>query len=234
MSDWGIYMTGNKKKVVVTGSEGLLGKVICNDLSGYQLIKLDLSLGHDLSDTDFVNNFFTKEKNIYGLVNLFSINPQPEDESEDIYSLTKNSIREYIEINTISLFHVCQQFAKRNKLGSIINFSSIYGVVSPKHFIYAENFTKHIGYTISKSSVLGMSKYLSTILAPDIRVNTIIPGGVYNNQDKSFVDNYSSMTPMKRLMHKKEIITAVEYFLDENSSYTTGAELHIDGGWTSW
>ena len=79
---------------------------------------------------------------------------------------------------------------------SIINFSSTYGVNSPKHFIYKEGFTKHIGYTITKSGVIGMTKYLATYLAPKIRVNVIVPGGIENNQSKDFKENYSKMAPI--------------------------------------
>ena len=223
-------------KVIVTGSEGLLGKTICESLNNdYEIIKLDIKLGHDLSNEDQVKEILQKHKNSYGLVNLFAINPQPNEDSQKLEDLSIHSLRDYMEINVIALFSVCREFSKIcSKNASIVNFSSTYGVRSPKHFIYEENFTKHIGYTISKSAVIGMSKYLATILAPDIRVNTIIPGGVSNNQDDSFVKNYSLMTPMKRLMDKGEIVTAVEYFLDKQSSYTTGAELHVDGGWSSW
>ena len=117
---------------------------------------------------------------------------------------------------------------------SIINFSSTYGVSSPKHFIYPEGFIKNIGYTISKAGVIGMSKYLATYLAPDIRVNTIIPGGVRADFDPEFISNYSKMTPMKRMMEKKEILGAIHYLASDDASYTTGSELTVDGGWGSW
>jgi len=228
--------TGFKPKVIVTGSEGLVGKALCDALeSEYNIVKIDVELGHDLKNEQVVINLMKKHADSVGLVNLFCINPQPSDKSEDLMSITLESVKDYLDINTLALFCVCREFARfcQNE-ASIINFSSTYGVSSPKHFIYGDNFTKHIGYTISKSAVLGMSKYLATYLAPDIRVNTIVPGGIRNNQEEGFINEYSKMTPMKRLMEVDEITGAVRYLLSKDSSYTTGSSIHVDGGWTAW
>ena len=125
-----------------------------------------------------------------------------------------------------------QEIAIKN--ASIINFSSTYGLRSPKHFIYEENFTKHIGYTISKFGVVGLSKYLATYLAPNVRVNAISPGGIKNNQSKNFIKNYSEMTPLGRMMDKSEIIGIILYLSSDLSRYSTGSVFSIDGGWTAW
>lgn len=225
-----------KHRVVITGSEGLLGKNISDKLSDKYIIeKIDLKLGHDLSDEKEVDKIFKNISSAHGLVNLFSINPQPEENSATLEEISLDSLREYMEINIVALFNVCRVFSKYCKNGaSIINFSSIYGINSPKHFIYEQGFEKHIGYTISKAGVLGMSKYLATYYAPRIRVNTIIPGGINNNQSSSFQKEYSKMTPFKRLAEPHELVSAIEYLLSKDSSYTTGSSITIDGGWTSW
>jgi NAD(P)-dependent dehydrogenase (short-subunit alcohol dehydrogenase family) len=225
-----------KDKIIVTGSEGLIGKSLVKQLSkSFNLVKVDLKLGHDLTDEKKVIKIINSNKDSVGLVNLFSINPQPNDLKQDLFSISIESLRSYLEINTIALFSVCRAYAKvcPNK-SSIINFSSIYGVNSPKHFVYEKGFTKHIGYTISKSSVIGMTKYLATYLAPKIRVNTIVPGGIQNNQKKEFISKYSSQVPMKRMMKRDELLGAVEYLLSPKSSYVTGSTVFIDGGWTAW
>ena len=225
-----------KSKVIIAGSEGLIGKALCGSLeSEYEVVKIDIELGHELKNEQVVIELMKKHADSVGLVNLFCINPQPSDKSEDLMSISLSSVKEYLDVNTLALFSVCREFARfcQNE-ASIINFSSIYGVSSPKHFIYRNNFTKHIGYTISKSAVLGMSKYLATYLAPNIRVNTIVPGGIRNNQEESFVKEYSKMTPMKRLMEVDEITSSVRYLLSKDSSYTTGSTIHVDGGWTAW
>ncbi|MBT7623495.1 MAG: SDR family oxidoreductase [Flavobacteriaceae bacterium] len=225
-----------KPKVIVTGSEGLIGKSLCASLENtYDVIRIDIKLGYDLKNQQVVIDIMKQHSDSVGLVNLFSINPQPINESENLMSLSLSSVKDYLDVNVLALFSVCREFARfsENK-ASIVNFSSIYGVSSPKHFIYNANFTKHIGYTISKSAVLGMSKYLATYLAPKIRVNTIIPGGIRNNQDEFFLNEYSKMSPMKRLMDVDEIVSSVSYLLSKDSSYTTGSEIHVDGGWTAW
>lgn len=226
----------NKKKIIVTGSEGFIGKSLVRELSkSYFVVKVDLKLGNNLLSEKEVIKIMKSNKNSIGLINLFSINPQPNDFKKDIFSLSINSLKSYLDTNIIALFSVCREYAKVCPVNSsIINFSSIYGINSPKHFIYDKGFTKHIGYTISKSSIIGMSKYLATYLAPKIRVNTIVPGGVENNQKKKFIKKYSSIVPMKRMMKKNELHTAVEFLLSSKSSYITGSTLTIDGGWTAW
>ena len=225
-----------KPKIIIAGSEGLIGKNISNSLeSEYEVVKIDIALGHDLTNEQIVIDLMREHADSVGLVNLFSLNPQPSEESEDLMSVSLSSVKKYLDVNTLALFCVCREFARfcENK-ASIINFSSTYGVSSPKHFIYKKDFTKHIGYTITKSAVLGMTKYLATYLAPNIRVNTIVPGGVRNNQEEAFINEYSKMTPMKRMMEVDEITSSVRYLLSKDSSYTTGSTIHVDGGWTAW
>mgnify|MGYP001451296044 CR=1 FL=1 len=225
-----------KQKIIVTGSEGLIGKTLVKQLSkSFLVVKIDLRLGHDLLDEKKVIQIMKSNKDSIGLVNLFSINPQPNDISKDLFSISINSLRDYLEVNTIALFSVCRAYAKVcRENSSIINFSSIYGINSPKHFIYDKGFTKHIGYTISKSSVIGLTKYLSTYLAPKIRVNTVVPGGVESNQKKKFIRKYSSMVPMKRMMKKNELTGVIEFLLSSKASYVTGSTFVVDGGWTTW
>lgn len=80
-----------------------------------------------------------------------------------------------------------------------------------------------------------MSKYLATYYAPNFRINTVVLGGIYDPKMKNdFVSNYSRNVPMKRMMYLDEIIPIFEFLLNKKSSYVTGAEFHIDGGWTAW
>ena len=79
-----------------------------------------------------------------------------------------------------------------------------------------------------------LTKHLATHLAPSIRVNTVIPGGVEHNQSEKFKEKYNQQTPMKRMMKTNEITGILEYLISDKSSYTTGTEFKIDGGWTAW
>ena len=79
-----------------------------------------------------------------------------------------------------------------------------------------------------------MTKFLATHLAPNIRVNCIAPGGIEYKQDKNFIQKYSKLTPMNRMMKKNEINGVIELLISKKSSYMTGSVLIIDGGWTVW
>ena len=224
--------------VIVTGSEGLIGKSICNmfEANGHTVYRLDLSLGHDLTDELFVKTYF---KNILddidALVNLFALNHHIDDKTSDnnLFNISLDSFKQYLDTNITALFCVCREYARTFEEGSIINFSSTYGVVSPRKDLYVDD-EKHIGYSVSKSAVIMLSKHLATHLAPKIRVNTIIPGGVNHEQDNTFKTKYSLQTPLRRMMNAKELYGAIELLASKNSSYITGTEIKVDGGWTAW
>ena len=225
------------KTIIVAGSEGFLGDVIATsfETKGSIVIRLDLKLGHDFTNEESVRTIMEDNKGANVLITPFAVNPLPGEASYDIFDIPLSVIDSYLKVNLIALFSVCREFASTcAQDSSIINFSSTYGVSSPKHFIYPDGFVKNIGYTISKAGVLGMSKYLATYLAPNIRVNTIVPGGVRSDFDPEFIKKYGEMTPMKRMMEKNEILGAVHYLSSDSSSYTTGSELTVDGGWGAW
>ena len=138
-----------------------------------------------------------------------------------------------MEINLTTLFSVCREYSRDNDKGNIINFSSIYGITSPNKNLY-DNDEKHIGYSVSKMGVIMLSKHLATHLAPNIRVNTVCLGGIENKQSEKFKERYSKYTPMGRMMKLEETAGIIEFLISEKSTYTTGTEFKIDGGWTAW
>ena len=125
---------------------------------------------------------------------------------------------------------------ERNINGSIINIGSIYGIVSGDPRIYNKNDRKTAEcYGASKAAIIHMTKYFAVHLAEvSIRVNCISPGGVFNNQGEDFVKNYSYRTPMGRMAHDTEIADTAIFLASDESSYITGQNITIDGGWTSW
>ena len=222
-------------KVILTGSEGVIGKQLFQNLSKTNNVKkLDLLLGHDLTDENFVKTWFKKNK-ADCLINCFALNDHVDNKrkKQTIFDFPLDSFSNFFEINLTALFSVCREFARNNQKSGIINFSSTYGLVSPRPDMY-EGSHKDIGYGVSKSAVINMSKYLAVHLAPDIRVNCVIPGGVEHRQKKKFVNEYSKHTPMKRMMRKNELNHLMEFLCSENSSYSTGSTFVIDGGFTSW
>ena len=151
---------------------------------------------------------------------------------------TINTWRRAIEVNLTASFHLCQLFneqLKRSGHGSIINISSIYGFVGPKMSLYeGTSMGNPAAYAISKGGVIQMTRWLSTILAPDIRVNCISLGGISRRQPKAFIDRYINCTPLKRMGREEDIKGAIAYLASDMSRWVTGTNLVIDGGWTVW
>jgi len=222
-------------KIIITGSEGLIGKEIGKYLAKKnKIIKVDLTLGHNLSDEKFVKKWF-KENKADCLINCFALNDHVNKgrQKETLFNITLESFSKYMDINLTALFSVCREFARNNKKSSIVNFASAAALVSPRPDMY-EGAHKHIAYSISKAGVINMTKFLATHLAPNIRVNCVAPGGIEFNQGKKFVKRYSKHTPMKRMMKKSELNGLMEFLCSDSSSYVTGATFVVDGGWTVW
>ena len=131
---------------------------------------------------------------------------------------------------------VLKNMIKRKK-GVILNFSSTYGLVSPNFNIYGNSgINNPIGYTTTKGAIINFTKYIATHYAKfNIRANSICPGGILNNkQTKEFKKNYSKLTPLGRLANEEELNESVLFLISEASSYVTGTNLIVDGGWTAW
>ncbi len=124
---------------------------------------------------------------------------------------------------------------RSQEFGSIVNISSIYGIVGPDFDVYkGTEMIMPAAYSAIKGGVINFSRYLSTLYGPHgIRVNCVSPGGVFNNQNPVFVDQYSQITPLKRMGLSREIAPSVGFLLSDEASYITGHNLVVDGGWTA-
>lgn len=220
-------------KIIVTGSEGLLGKEITKHLKfiGHDVQCFSRSLGHDLTDESSVKSIF-QDYNADYLVNLFALNDSVVvDRSYDtMFDISLESVSRYLGVNLVSLFSVCREFAKNNMTGGIVNFSSIYGMKSPDPEMY--NGHKHVGYCISKAGVINLTKYLAVHLAPNFNVNCISPGGVIYDQPDDFVDMYSKKTLIGRMLFPYELNDLVSFLCSDKSSCVTGQNFVVDGGYT--
>lgn len=222
-------------KIIITGSEGLLGSEISRYLEKNNYVfRLDLALGHDLTNEAFVKKWF-KQNKANCLVNCFALNDhvKKNQKRSTLFDISLESFSKFMDVNLTALFSVCREFARNNRSGSIVNFSASTGIVSARPDLYNGGH-KHIGYSVSKAGVINLTKYLATHLAPNIRVNCIAPGGVEHDQDKEFIKKYSALTPLGRMMKKDELNGIIEYLCSSKSSYVTGTTFIIDGGWTTW
>lgn len=154
-----------------------------------------------------------------------------------------DSWRQALDVNLTGMFLCCQAAVKpmlaQEKKGSIINICSTYGLVAPDQRLYErdgrQTAYKPVYYSVTKAGVLGMTRYLSTYYAgTDIRCNALTPGGVFNNHDETFLKAYSARTVMGRMAKGHEMNGALLFLASDASSYMTGSNLVVDGGWTAW
>lgn len=147
-----------------------------------------------------------------------------------------------LEVNLTGMF-LCAQAAVKPMLvqqrGVIIPICSIYGLVGPDQRIYERpdqpQQYKPVYYSVTKAGVLGLTRYLATYYAgKNIRVNALTPGGVYNHHDEVFTRNYSARAVLGRMAQQDEMNGALLFLASDASSYMTGSNLVVDGGWTAW
>ena len=226
----------SNRVVVVTGARGLIGRAVCAHLRevGNKVLELDLTLGHDLTDEGFVKEWFAANP-ADSLVNLFAINDHVAawvpglDLTFRTFPL--ETFSKVLEVNVVSLFSVCREYLLTNPKGTVVNFTSIYGIeVPPKGLIPGRE--KEIAYGVSKAAVIQLTRHLAVYAAPGARLNCILLGGIEAGQPNEFVESYSIRTPLQRMGRLEDIFGAVRYLISEDSCYVTGSVLSIDGGWT--
>jgi NAD(P)-dependent dehydrogenase (short-subunit alcohol dehydrogenase family) len=183
----------------------------------------------------------------HGLVNNAALDTPPDASAEEngpFETFPEASWDRVMAVNTKGAFLLCQVFGGAMAAagrGSIVNVSSIYGLVSPDQSLYeyrrraGEDFYKPVAYSASKSALLNLTRYLATYWAPrGVRVNTMVLGGVFNDQDPRFLEGYHRRVPLGRMARTDEYNGGVVFLLSDASSYMTGAALVMDGGWTAW
>jgi NAD(P)-dependent dehydrogenase (short-subunit alcohol dehydrogenase family) len=141
-------------------------------------------------------------------------------------------------VNSLGLFLItkaCLELMLPNSSGSIINIASIYGVVGPDFPIYgATGMTSPAFYSYDKGGMIAFTRYLACEYGPNgIRVNSISPGGLFDEQPEEFIRNYTARTPLGRMASADDIKGAVVFLASDASAYVTGTNLMVDGGWTA-
>lgn len=219
-------------------------------LSGEDIQALAVEV--DITDPDSVSQMVKdaveKFSRLDVLVNSAALDPK--FDPQNLEAQSDNAFETYplaawqnaVDVNLTGMFLSCQAVARQmvfQNYGVIINICSTYGLVGPDQRIYVrpdgfEQF-KPAYYSVTKAGVLGLTRYLATYYAgKPIRVNALTPGGIFNQHDEVFLKAYSARTVMGRMAHLDEMNGAVVFLASEASSYMTGANLIVDGGWTAW
>lgn len=219
------------KRIIAEG--GVAEPFECDVSSKSEVDKLIKNIVLKFDKIDILhNNAATKTEDIKAFFETFE-------------NYTLETWEKVIATNLTGMFLISQAISKHmienNIKGSIIQTSSIYGIMGPDQRIYDGSF--YLGqkintpavYSASKAGVVGLTNYLSTYLAKyGIRVNTITPGGVQSGQNMEFIQNYSSRIPLKRMALPEEMVGALLYLASDASSYVTGHNLVVDGGLQCW
>ena len=240
-----------KKIIIITGGNGLLGSAIIEKLieDGAFVINLDInhktneSLSNiecDITNQESVDNslnlIINKYEKIDGLVN--NAYPRTQDWGNKFEDIKLDSWKKNIDWQLNSYFYMSQQVAvqmAKQKSGSIINIASIYGVIGPDFTVYdGTNMTMPAGYAAIKGGLINLTRYMASYFGPHkVRVNTVSPGGIFDNQNISFVENYEKKVPLRRMGLPEDITPSVSFLLSDESKYITGQNLIVDGGWTA-
>lgn len=257
------------KVALVTGGAGILGQNFCEGLleAGAKVAVVDVDviaannlaerLGSgasgfacDVSKPDAVHSCVEAVIKHFGRIDILHNNAASKSDDvraffEPFETYSLSTWRQVMSVNIDGMFLMAQavgrHMVERGGGGSIIQTSSIYGLVGPDPRIY--DGSHYLGgsintpavYATSKAAVVGLTRWLAVHWAPHgIRVNCLVPGGVASGQNSLFTEKYSARVPLGRMAEADEMVPAMLYLASSASSYVTGQVLAIDGGWTAW
>lgn len=251
MSDVRSLMSLEGRVALVTGGAGHVGRVACATLAGLgaQVVALDRTAGDgvvacDLADQADVEQVTREVISTNGGLDIvvhcaaFVGTTKLPGWAEPAAQQTAEVWGQALAVNVSSLFTIVQTarpaLAASGK-GSVVAVSSIYGKHGPDMRLYdGTAMGNPAGYGVTKGGLEQLVRHMAVTMAPEIRVNTVSPGGIFRGQPTSFVERYESRTPMKRMATEDDLAGAFAYFCTDLSLYVTGTDLPVDGGWGAW
>tara|TARA_B110000305_G_C19232427_1_gene535860 strand:- start:122 stop:874 length:753 start_codon:yes stop_codon:yes gene_type:complete len=240
-----------KNKIcLLSGCNGFIGKAISKKLLSLGSIVIGTDIKEDRSNSGLhmfikadlnkkneINKIVSKLKKNYKKIDILINNAgyvASGDKDKKLNKIFYNEKYENLNLtNTIYLTNSLVPILRKSQSASIINISSIYSSLAYDYSLYKNTKMKTpLAYGVSKAGLTHYSKMLSSALAPNIRVNSISPGGIYRKQPKNFIKRYLNKTPLSRMGHENDVANAVIFFSSELSSYITGQNLFVDGGYS--
>jgi NAD(P)-dependent dehydrogenase (short-subunit alcohol dehydrogenase family) len=245
---------------VVTGGAGQLGGEIARGLaaSGAKVAIFDVvkaaegdgvsSFVVDVTDRGAIERATSELSDVpHVLVNAAALDSPPDAPAEEVgpfEDFPSEAFDAVMQVNVKGTLFACQVIGARMAeagRGSIVNVSSIYGMLSPVQELYdfrrasGETFFKPVAYSVSKSALYNLTRYLATYWAKSgVRVNTLTLAGVFNEQPEEFLKAYTARMPLGRMAEAREVVGPVVFLASDASSYVTGANVVVDGGWSAW
>jgi NAD(P)-dependent dehydrogenase (short-subunit alcohol dehydrogenase family) len=252
------------KVIVISGSCGLIGKAFCEASAqfGAHVVCADIALANpeayaqqleskhgrkmlgvalNVALKDDVITLKEKVLAEFGRIDGLVCGHQNKSHLifEPFEEVSEENWDTVVEINLKGTFLLCQiigSYMAANRSGSIVNIPSTYSVVAPNQNLYkGTSLGCPAAYSASKGGIDALSRYLASYWASkNVRVNMITPHGVWNNHEAQFEENFARFSPLERLSYNHEVAPALIYLLSDASSYVTGHNMLVEGGWTVW
>jgi len=235
--------------VIVADLNAAAATSLANQLSesGWRAAACTLDVTDPNSVSQMITVALTEFSRLDVLINSAALDPKFDPQHADHHfgafeAFPLSAWEQALQVNLTGAFLCCQAAVGpmlEQGSGVIVNLSSIYGLVGPDQRLYQRAGQppqyKPVFYSVSKAAILGLTRYLATYYAgKNIRVNALTPGGVFNEHEETFLQAYSARAALGRMARKDELNGALLFLASDASSYMTGANLVVDGGWTAW
>jgi len=236
------------KKIIITGANGQLGKAFTDALveKGYFVYAVDLNVERivssesvkpielDITNEKEVHSFFSSVNDLDVLINNAGIGVFTPFEDR-----TAAEFKQVMEVNLLGTFLMSQssvKIMKKSNSGKIVNIASIYGSTSSDERIYGDSGRNNSEvYSATKAGVISLTQYMAAHFGKyNIQTNAISPGGIFNQQSADFVKNYKYKTPMQRMARVEDMLSTLFYLISEDTGYTNGQNIAVDGGFLTW